>query len=111
MTDTAQPPATNDRLDALRALVTEAVRGSLPAGYRALLFGSRATGAAGLKSDWDIGIVGPAPLDGAIVERIREALDSVPTLSTFEVVDLSTVPAGFRDRALREGIALELART
>ncbi len=62
---------------------------------------------AGPRSDWDIGIVGPAPLDGAILERIREALDELPTLATFQVVDLSTVPEGFRDRALREGTALE----
>lgn len=78
----------------------------LPLGHRAVLFGSRATGAAGPRSDWDIGIIGPAPLDGADVERIREALENLPTLSTFEVVDLTGVPDGFRERALREGVRL-----
>jgi predicted nucleotidyltransferase len=86
--------------------ISRAVRGLLPAGYRAVLFGSRATGAAGPRSDWDIAITGPAPIDGAIVERIREALEHLPTLSTFDVVDLGVVPEGFRERALREGVAL-----
>lgn len=107
MTNVAEPRSPDERFDHLRDQVAETVCARLPAGYRALLFGSRATGQAGPRSDWDIGIVGPAPLDGAILERIREALDQVPTLSTFEVVDLSTVPEGFRDRALREGTALE----
>ena len=107
MINTAEPRSPDDHFGHLRDQVAGAVRARLPVGYRALLFGSKATGQAGARSDWDIGIVGPAPLDGAILERIREALDEVPTLATVEVVDLSTVPEGFRDRALREGTALE----
>ena len=107
MINTAEPRSPDDQFGHLREQVAGAVRARLPVGYRALLFGSKATGQAGPRSDWDIGIVGPAPLDGAILERIREALDEVPTLATFEVVDLSTVPEGFRDRAMREGTALE----
>lgn len=91
---------------ALLTAISRAVRGLLPPRHGAVLFGSRATGAAGPRSDWDIGITGPSPLDGAIVERIREALESLPTLSAFDVVDLAVVPEGFRARALREGVAL-----
>ena len=86
--------------------VSLVLRGLLPSTHRAVLFGSRATGAAGPRSDWDIGITGPGPLDGAPVERVREALEALPTLSTFDVVDLAGVPEGFRARALREGVAL-----
>ena len=82
------------------------VRGLLPPAYRALLFGSRATSAAGPRSDWDSGITGPAPIDGAIIERLRDALERLPTLSSFDVVDLVVVPEGFRERALRVGTAL-----
>jgi len=62
--------------------VARVVRALLPATHHAVLFGSRATGRARERSDWDIGIVGPAPVDGAILERIREALDALPTLRT-----------------------------
>ena len=82
------------------------MRALLPPTHYAVLFGSRATGAAGHGSDWDIGLVGATPLDGAVIERVREALEALPTLATFEVVDLATVPTDFRERALREGVRL-----
>ena len=86
--------------------IARALRALLPDTHRALLFGSRATGRAGDRSDWDIGLVGPTPLDGAILERIRAALDRLPTLRTFDVVDLSTAPPKLRTRALDEGVRL-----
>ena len=86
--------------------ISRVVRGLLPPNHYAVLFGSRATGTSGSRSDWDIGLAGPGPLDGAIVERIRETLDGLPTLAAFDVVDLAGAPAGLRDRALREGVAL-----
>ena len=105
-TQSARLAGSADASLALLPEITRVVRGLLPPGYHGLLFGSRATGAAGLRSDWDIGITGPAPLDGAVIERIREALENLPTLSSFDVVDLAVVPAGFCARALREGTAL-----
>lgn len=82
-------------------VIGQAISPHLPSGYRAVLFGSRATGRARPTSDWDIGIVGEAPVDGSVVERLREVLDELPTLHNFDVVDLATVPAEFRERALR----------
>lgn len=73
----------------------------LPKDYGAVLFGSRAKGRARVGSDWDIGLIGPAPLSGAVVETIREELDELPTLHTFDVVDFAGVPAGFQSAALR----------
>jgi len=88
--------------------VAAVLRGLLPerAGYRAVLFGSRATGRARPASDWDIGIIGPAPLDGALRQRVRDALDDLPTLHRFDVVDLATVPQAFRDAALATAVRL-----
>ena len=78
----------------------------LPAGYHTVLFGSRATGQGRPGSDWDIGILGPATLRGALVQAIREQLEELPTLHSFDVVDLTSVPENFREVALRNAIRL-----
>lgn len=78
----------------------------LPSTYSAVLFGSRATGRARPSSDWDIGIVGPQPLRGAVLQAIRDEFDALRTLHSFDVVDLTTVPQPFRDVALRQAIKL-----
>jgi predicted nucleotidyltransferase len=88
------------------AAVSKILKAHLPDGYSAVLFGSRATGRARPASDWDIGIIGPAALRGAVLQAIHEALDELPTLHSFEVVDLSTVPNAFREEALRHAINL-----
>ena len=86
--------------------VSRRLKRNLPAGYRALLFGSRATGQARPGSDWDIGILGPTALRGAVVQSIRDELDDLPTLHTFDVVDLATVPDSFRQMALKNVVRL-----
>ena len=86
--------------------ISKVLRPLLPPGYQAVLFGSRADGRHRDSSDWDIGIVGAKPLRGALVERLREALEDLPTLHTFEIVDLSTVPEGFREAALRRAVKI-----
>ena len=74
--------------------------------YGAVLFGSRATGEARPGSDWDIGLVGPRALRGATVQRIRDELDELRTLHTFDVVDLMAAPDFFREAALRRAVRL-----
>ncbi len=69
--------------------------------YHAVLFGSRVRGDDNPGSDWDIGIIGPASLRGAVMELIREDLEKLRTLHTFDVVDMSTVPDSFRKIALK----------
>jgi predicted nucleotidyltransferase len=86
--------------------IARVVNALLPPTHHAVLFGSRATDRARERSDWDIGIVVPGPVDGAVLERIRDALDALPTLQTFDVVDLATVAPEMRERALREGTTL-----
>lgn len=72
----------------------------LPEGYRAFLFGSRANGTAAVNSDWDIGIDGPAELPGHILQLIAGDLQELPTLHWFDVVDMNTVSASFRESAM-----------
>lgn len=94
--------STAPSLETLRTIL----RRHLPAGYHAFIFGSRATGAARPGSDWDIGIMGPDELPLRTLGSISEELEELPTLHSFEVVDLSTVPERFREVALRKTIAL-----
>ena len=87
--------------------VAAVLRRRLPsAGWHAWLFGSRATGRATQRSDWDIGILGPAPLRGAVLEAVREELETLRTLDTFDVVDLARVPERFRRVALADAVEL-----
>ena len=95
-------PSTAPSLDQISRALTP----RLPAGYRAVLFGSRASGRAWRSSDWDIGIVGPEPLDGAVMTELRDALEGLPTLHSFDLVDLATVPAEFREIALQTAVPL-----
>jgi predicted nucleotidyltransferase len=89
-------------LERVRGVLRRHLRGE----HRAILFGSRAHGSARARSDWDIGIVGPRPLRGAVIQRIRDELEALPTLHSFDVVDLNTVPEGFRAAALANAVAL-----
>jgi predicted nucleotidyltransferase len=86
--------------------IADLIRPLVPAGHEAVLFGSRATGRAHQRSDWDIGLVGEPPVTGAVLERIREGLDALPTLHTFEVVDLASAAPEFRREALRHAVRL-----
>lgn len=95
-------PSTAPTLDQ----IAQALKPLLPPGFRAVLFGSRAGNSASGGSDWDIGVVGPAPLDGALMADLREALESIPTLHSFDLVDLATVTDGFRENALRGAVSL-----
>ncbi len=95
-------PSTAPTLDQ----IAQALRPLVPAGYRAVLFGSRAGGSVGRGSDWDIGILGPTPLDAALMTELRDALEGIPTLHRFDLVDLATVPDEFRQNALRGAVPL-----
>ncbi len=79
------------------------------AAYHVFLFGSWASGRARERSDIDIGILGPAPLDPAFTQEIREACERLPTLYTVDVVDLCAVRDEFRAVALSEAVELEPA--
>jgi predicted nucleotidyltransferase len=73
---------------------------------RIILFGSRATGRGGPRSDFDLGFDAAEPLDARVTTEIRERLDNLPILQTVDVVDLSQASAEFRALAESEAVAL-----
>ena len=88
--------AIRDPVDTAR-FAAPVIRRRLPdPAYRVLLFGSRATGSAGERSDIDIGIEGPVPVSRAALAAIHDELEEAPTLYTIEVVDFAHVSERFR---------------
>ncbi len=69
-------------------------------GYRVILFGSRATGRAGPRADFDLGVLGPAPLPLDTFLRVQDALEELPTLYTVDWVDLQRASPELRQSAL-----------
>lgn len=74
------------------------------AGLRlAVLHGSRSRGAAGPRSDWDVGFLAD---DGFDVPGLVVALSTVLGTDAVDVVDLATASALLRFHAARDGTAL-----
>lgn len=93
---------------ALLTALEQVLRGPL-AGYRPLrvfLFGSRATGTADPRSDYDLGIDAGKPLAARDVVELREAFDRAPLLARVDVVDFASVDEEFRAHALRSTVTL-----
>ncbi|MEY3902880.1 MAG: hypothetical protein RL189_2186 [Pseudomonadota bacterium] len=68
---------------------------------RVVLFGSRARGDAGERSDFDIAIETEHP---ERMQLLRAVVDENPlTLVAFDIVDLTAVSQEFRNRILSEG--------
>ena len=70
-------------------------------GHKVYLFGSRARGRAGPRSDFDIGVLGDEPLPLRDFYAIEEALDELLTLFRIDWVDLNRAPPQFRERAMQ----------
>ncbi len=97
--DVQSPPALGG--SALRNAIRESVRKRLDLDcYQLFIFGSEASGVADRSSDIDIGILGPQPVPGAVMQAVRQDLETLRTLRSFDVVDLSVADAGFRVEAL-----------
>ena len=75
-------------------------------GRKVVLFGSRADGTARDRSDFDIGVVGPAPLPQKIFFKIEDRLDHLNTLYKLDWVDLNRADVSFRNEALRHAEVL-----
>lgn len=75
-------------------------------GYRVVLFGSRARRNHRERSDFDIGVVGDAPLPLAAYYRIGDFLESLPTLYRIDWVDLNRAMDRLRENALKNAEVL-----
>lgn len=71
-------------------------------GYRVFLFGSRASGRARERSDFDVGVMGNKPLPSTTFFKIHQLLDGVETLCRIELVDFNRVSPRFREIAMRQ---------
>lgn len=78
--------------------------------YQLFIFGSEASGVADRRSDIDIGIFGPQPVSGTVMQQIRYELETLRTLRAFDVVDFSTVDASFKQQALEHAERLTILR-
>jgi predicted nucleotidyltransferase len=71
-------------------------------GYRIVLFGSRATGKARDRSDFDIGVLGDIPLPLKTFYKMEDSFDEIETLYRIDLVDLNRVSPEFRREALKK---------
>lgn len=69
--------------------------------HRVVLFGSRATGTAKDRSDFDIGVDGDTPLGFSAFYAIADRLESIRTLYRIDWVDLCRTSDLFRSEALK----------
>lgn len=70
-------------------------------GYKVLLYGSRANNTNKQKSDIDIGILGQKELPAKVFFEIEDALESLPTLLKFDLVDLQGTSKDFQSNILK----------
>ena len=71
-------------------------------GYRVVLFGSRASGIARDRSDFDVGVLGDTPLPLATFYKLEDLFEKIPTLYRIDWVDLNRVSPEFRREALKQ---------
>lgn len=69
-------------------------------GHRVVLFGSRASGKAKQRSDFDVGVIGDEPLPVRVFYEIDDMLENLPTLYRIDWVDLNNAAPSLRARAL-----------
>jgi predicted nucleotidyltransferase len=87
----------------IRADVEAQLRASLPAGGRAWLIGSLAWGEFGERSDVDLVL---KDVDAAEASRIEEAVARAAG-APVDLINLDDLPASFRQRVERDGIAID----
>ncbi len=70
------------------------------------LFGSRARGTAKPYSDFDIAIEWKEKIHLSTMAKIREELDKLPTLKSFDLIDLKRVSGNFIETVRKTGVIL-----
>lgn len=67
--------------------------------WTAFFFGSRIEGRNSLASDIDIGIEGPKSVSPEVMFKIKEEIEEIPTLYSFDIVDFNIVSENFKQKA------------
>ena len=98
----------DDLLSLVRSTVEELARTLLASEpqVHVFVFGSRASGRAGSRSDIDVGIDLGHAIRPETLAALREAFDDLPILQKVDVVDFSTVDDSFKSVALRQTMSL-----
>ena len=94
-----EPLTTNEEL--IEAAV-KVIKKYLPR-VRVIVFGSRAGKNFRENSDLDLALDWGKPVPSYLMEQIREELDELPTLVSFDLVDLNAVSEEFKNLILRTG--------
>lgn len=71
-----------------------------------VLFGSRATGSAKDRSDFDLGVIGEEPMPFEDFYAIDDLIETLPTLYRIDWVDLTRASPKFRAAALEHADVL-----
>ncbi len=69
--------------------------------YKIFLFGSRASGHATSKSDFDIGIMGKQKIPAKTFIQIKEELENLPIFQEIDLIDFSEVSEKFKKVAFK----------
>lgn len=90
----------------VREAITRCVRRRLPVDDAALyLFGSFARGDADLASDIDLAFTVTSGRFADVAAAILDDLErDVPTVRSFDLVDLATAPKDLKEKIVREGV-------
>jgi len=67
--------------------------------WTAFFFGSRVEGNNSLSSDIDIGIEGSESVPPEVMFKIKEEIEEIPTLYSFDIVDFNIVSENFKKEA------------
>lgn len=91
------------REETIKDLIKRQLRKVAPKlkGYRVVLFGSRVTGKAHDRSDFDVGIIGDRPISLRTFYEIEDLLESIETLYKIDLVDLNRAAPALRTEALK----------
>ena len=90
------------RGESLRRAIRETISKFLDLdSHQIFIFGSEAQTDRNDRSDIDVGILGPHPVPGSVMQRIREELERLRTLRAFDVVDFARADESFKAVALQ----------
>lgn len=92
-----------NREETIKELIKQQLSKAAPKlkGYKIVLFGSRVTGKAHDRSDFDVGIVGDRPIGLRTFYEIDSLLESIETLYRIDLVDLNRAAPALKREALK----------